>query len=329
MNRRLFALLFAVVLAAMCSIAGAATTTSTTLSANVTTAGATTIQVTSATGFTAGSTHAFVGKEVMDVTAVSGTNITVVRGASGTVAQPHNAGETVYVGPSTAFVSWPVDPVGRCTSANYAYLPLLNARTGSLIDCSSSRWTARQISAGVTTPIGSQPFTINSRDYPYAGSNIGFQVKPNQTVTNTNYIIGGEISPRCAAGIACAGVIGLHVDAYLRGTATGTISGDVRGLQVEMVTEDAGTRTISGNVSAIRIRSAFSATTITGKFVPIRIEYPEAQTNSKTYDAVMELTGTVTGVWDDSTSSSGDTEAGVIKVLVNGNTRYIVLYSDP
>ncbi|KKK96206.1 hypothetical protein LCGC14_2665120, partial [marine sediment metagenome] len=34
-------------------------------------------------------------------------------------------------------------------------------------------------------------------------------------------------------------------------------------------------------------------------------------------------------VWNDTDTDSGDTEAGYIGVIVNGNTRYILLYSDP
>lgn len=176
-----------------------------------------------------------------------------------------------------------------------------------------------------------KPVRINSRNYTQtSGSSIAFQAKPAQTVASTGSVIGCEISPRANSGIAVANVIGAHIDAYLKGTAAGTISGDVRGLQIEMVTDDAGTRDIGGNVSAIRIRSAFSGGTITGKFVPVRIEKPETQTNSKTYDAVFELTGQAADCWSDDPTTElnnpGGTVKGYIKVLVNNNARYIALY---
>ena len=172
---------------------------------------------------------------------------------------------------------------------------------------------------------------INSRNFAQtSGSSIGFQSKPAQNVASTGSVIGCEISPRANSGIAVANVIGAHIDAYLKGTAAGTISGDVRGVQIELVADDAGTRTVSGNVSGIRIRSAFSATTITGKFVPIRIEVPETQTNSKTYDAVFELTGAAADCWSDDPTTElnlpGGTVKGYIKVLVNGAARYLALY---
>lgn len=181
----------------------------------------------------------------------------------------------------------------------------------------------------VQTLTDSKPVRINSRNFTQtSGSSIGFQAKPAQTVGSSGNVIGAEISPRVNSGVALSGsgsVIGLHVDAYLKGTAAGTIAGDVRGLNIEVVTDDAGTRTISGNVSMIRLRSAFSATTITGKFVAIRIEKPETQTNSKTFDGVFELPSTLSGVWHDTQTSA--TGAGFIKVLVNGNARYITLTS--
>lgn len=157
---------------------------------------------------------------------------------------------------------------------------------------------------------------------------IGFQCKPAQGAATAQSVKGGEISPRVNSGIALSGsggVIGLHVDAFLKGTAAGTIAGSVRGIELEMITDDGGTRTISGDVSMLRFRAAFSATTITGKFVPIRIEKAETQTNSKQFDAVLELPSTNAGVWHDTQTSV--TGAGYITVLVNGNVRYITLTS--
>jgi len=175
---------------------------------------------------------------------------------------------------------------------------------------------------------------INSRNYLQAsGDTIGFQSKPRQHASKTaNEVIGGQISAQLSSGVALAGlsgaITGLHVDCYLRGTAAGTIGADVRGLQIELVTDDSGTRTIDGYVAGIRIRSVFSATTITGNFVPIRIEKPEAQTNSKTYDAVFELTDTVPLVWNDDPATEVDGSAqGYFKVIINGAARYVRTYA--
>ena len=179
------------------------------------------------------------------------------------------------------------------------------------------------------TKRGDRPIRLNSRAWDgTGGSHIGFQSKPAQSASTAQNVIGCEISPRLNSGVALTGsgsIIGAHVDAFLRGTAAGTVAGDVRVLNLEAVTDDAGTRAITGNVSMLRFRAAFSATSIGGKFVPIRIEKAEAQTNSKQFDAVFELPSTLAGVWSDTEVSA--TGAGFIKVLVNGNARYITLTS--
>jgi len=180
----------------------------------------------------------------------------------------------------------------------------------------------------LNTATDSKPVRINSRNYTQAtGSSIGFQSKPAQTVTSTGTVTGGEISPRVNDDIDVANIIGLHVDAFLKGTAAKTVSGDVRALNLELVTDDAGTNTISGNASAIRIRAAFSATTLTGVMAPIRIEKAEAQTNSQQWDCVLELPSTNAGIWNSAPGTEPTTADGYIKVLVNGVARYIQLYS--
>ena len=167
------------------------------------------------------------------------------------------------------------------------------------------------------------------------GNLIGFQSKPRCGVTRTSdSVIGGEISPSVSSGVALTGasgsLIGLHVDTYLRGTAAGTIGGNVAVLELEQVTDDAGVRDITGYVTAIRIRKVFSAGTVSGVQSAIRVEKPEVQTGSETYDGLFDLTSIVgsgaTLVWTDAGVSSA-TNAGVIGVYVNGNKRYINLFS--
>ena len=164
-----------------------------------------------------------------------------------------------------------------------------------------------------------------------SGDLIGFQSKPRIGVTGTQTVYGCQISAQISSGIALTGsgsVVGAHVDVYVRGTAAGTIAGDVRGMQIELTTDDAGTRDISGYVTALRIRKVFSAGTVTGVQSAIRIEKPEVQTNSESYDAVLDLTSTVTDCWHDTDTGSGDTEAGYFAVYINGNKRYVLTYSD-
>ena len=163
-----------------------------------------------------------------------------------------------------------------------------------------------------------------------SGDLIGFQSKPRSGVAGTQNVYGCQISAQVSDGIALSSsgsVIGGHVDVYLRGTSAGTIAGDVRGLQIELTTDDAGTRNISGYVTGLRIRMAFAAGTVTGIRSAIRIEAPEAMTNSETYDAVLELTSTVAGVWNSAPGTEPMTADGYIKVRINSANRYIQLYS--
>lgn len=181
----------------------------------------------------------------------------------------------------------------------------------------------------LTTDTDSKTIKINSRNYTTSADNISFQSKPSQTV-NGNALTGGQISPRIQSGITLSGSLtGLFVDCEPKGTAAGTVTGDVRALRLELVTDDAATRTITGNVNHISIRSAFSGT-IGGKFCPIHIEFPETQTNSKTFGGLFDLTGTIgtgtTTVWTDAGVTSA-TAAGVLGLYVNGNKRYLNLFS--
>lgn len=104
--------------------------------------------VTSATGITApgpnGSnlTLIVVDHEVEQVTAVSGTIISVVRGTNGTSRQPHVNAAVIWIGPDRAFARNTPGELDACTRASMAYVPvvIINAtngvnRTGQTYDC--------------------------------------------------------------------------------------------------------------------------------------------------------------------------------------------------
>lgn len=157
---------------------------------------------------------------------------------------------------------------------------------------------------------------------------IGFQCKPGQGVATAKNVVGCEISPRVNDTFALTGIgslIGMTLAPLLKGT-TGDIGGDVRGMQIEMTTDDASTRTTSGDVVGLRFRTAYSGT-ITGSMWAMSVEKPEVQTNSKTYDALMNLTSTIPLVWNDTPATEPSNADGYIKVVVNGSDRYIQLYS--
>jgi hypothetical protein len=118
---------------------------STTLAAAITTADQRTVSLTSATGVTApgnGSTlvYLLVDRELMQVTGITSTVATVVRGASATRATTHISGAALWVAPPQAIYAQ--IPSGQCTRTNLLYVPYvvggapgLGAETGMLFDC--------------------------------------------------------------------------------------------------------------------------------------------------------------------------------------------------
>ncbi len=272
---------------------------------------------------------AFVDREAMLVLVVDSTNnrIRVQRGFSGTVAVRHANTEVVWIDKAARFIK--KDLSGACTSASEfpSYTPLINVSNGNAFRCRSSIWELEAPIGAVRTPLGN-PLRLNVRNYiNTSGDTSAFQIKPAQAATSTGQLKGGEISPRFLDGVTAASIVGLHIDIDLKGTTAVTTSGDVRGLELELVTSDSGTRTISGYVTALRIRSVFSATAITGNFTAFRIEKPEAQTNSQTYDAVFDFTSTIPLVWNDDPGTEPSTAAGYFAVIINGATRYVQLFS--
>jgi len=105
----------------------------------------TTFALAAVTGLGAGAAI-FVDRELMTVRSVSGLNVTVNRGQSGTVANSHTAGRTVILIPAAAVptVISSVDPapiagVGGCSPTSYQYLPIINPTSGDVWLC---RWVS-------------------------------------------------------------------------------------------------------------------------------------------------------------------------------------------
>ena len=163
-----FALSILLVLALAVSGAAQTATTSTTLSAAVTSVSATTFRVTSATGFVANTTWAYVDRELVRVLAVSGTTISVQRGANGTAPATHASSAVIYVGPFDIFRSY--DPAGSCTATNERYLPQINQSTGTLWNCVNSKWQGTSfgplaVSSGwPRTPVADAAYTVKLTD---------------------------------------------------------------------------------------------------------------------------------------------------------------------
>lgn len=167
---------------------------------------------------------------------------------------------------------------------------------------------------------------LNSREFSQAsGNSIAFQAKPNQTVTTTGEVIGGEISPRVQSGVGAGVLKGLHVDFDIKGAAsTGNIT-DARVLELEAVDAGANSRTY-GDVTFVRVRSNLSPDTLTTDQSVIKVEPKEGASDFTAFavfgstSAIALVTGSTTGALPANT--------GFIRVKVAGTYMKIPLYAD-
>ena len=123
--------------------------TNTTLSAAATSS-ARVITLTSATGVTAPSptnpnlnTYLVTDSEIMSVSAVSGTQISVVRGVGGTAGRSHASGAVTFVLPAyLATFSTSQILTGSCTRGNLLALPVITTTAGraTFSDCLGGQW---------------------------------------------------------------------------------------------------------------------------------------------------------------------------------------------
>lgn len=116
------------------------TLTHTTLSGAIT-ASATSFAVASATNIAA-DVRLFVDKELMIVTAVSGTTVTVRRAvANGGQATRHASGARVWVDNATQgspFITYDVS--GACLTSEMRWTPMINTANGSIFECEGGYW---------------------------------------------------------------------------------------------------------------------------------------------------------------------------------------------
>ncbi len=166
---------------------------------------------------------------------------------------------------------------------------------------------------------------INSRSFAQtSGDSIGFQSKPSQTVTSSGNVIGGQVSPRLQTGVALTGsgsLIGFHVDTDMKGT-TGNVGGDVRGMEIELVSDGTRTSTVTGNLEGIHFRTN-AAMTVGGNVYAFRI--PTGETAAGQWTALARIDN-VAAVFDDTEAGAAGNKAGFLKVIVNGNSRFLRLY---
>lgn len=124
-------------------VAGAQTVATTTTLAAAVTATATTLSVTSATGFTVGN-YVYLDAEAVQITSVSGTSIGVSRGQLGTATQAHANSERIITGGNGHFQSRDPNYGAACTKGDgdAAFQPFINVIGGRLWMCNASVWQA-------------------------------------------------------------------------------------------------------------------------------------------------------------------------------------------
>lgn len=108
-----------------------------------------------------------------------------------------------------------------------------------------------------------KPIQLNRINYNFrtTGSCIGVQIGPNQTIANTNDIIGAEIRARSAAVQTGALIAVKGEPNAANGTAT---VGALRAFEANITAK--GTRTVTNDISALRVfLDVDSTVTVTGK----------------------------------------------------------------
>lgn len=149
--------------------------TVTTLSAAVSRT-ATTIKVTSATGFSVATfplqNAVYVDQELMLITGVSGTTITVQRGQAQSFQSAHASGAYAIAGAMTSVSNGTTtgsgfaqnSPVGACTPANNGTLPVVNVRTNQWYNCAGDN--SGNYSWALQTPLASVPTGLTRQCTP-------------------------------------------------------------------------------------------------------------------------------------------------------------------
>lgn len=215
-----------------------ATLAQTTLSAAVD-GTSSTVKVTAAGSIVAGWVL-YVDTEAMQVISISGTTVTVQRGAYGTQAQPHAVGSVLYNGPAQHFAS--VEKNGACTASEQLALPRINVITGSVANCVDGKWRSNNLNpiAYMTlprTPVASGAYTALLTDVVIAYTTLAGA--STVTLPSASGLSGHVIIVKNESG----------VNASLSGRLI-TIVGTIDGLSNSSISDGYGTlRLISNGVN--------------------------------------------------------------------------------
>ena len=148
------------------------------------------------------------------------------------------------------------------------------------------------------------------------------QLKGALSATGTASITGIEVAPKVLDGVAAGTVSGVKIALDLEGASAGTIT-TAQGAEINLGSDSGTVRTVT-NAYCIRAINNFHGTVTNGVSV-LRVD---TKGGNVEWGAVLDLQSTISGVWSDTDTATGDTEAGFFKVLINGNARYVMTYSD-
>ena len=191
-------------------------------------------------------TYLYVDRELMQVKAVSGLNITVIRGIASTSAASHLSGAVVFVIPSN-LMQWMSAqglgqsqgmPSGSCTRTNELVLPRIDLVTGRISDCLGGQWingdatqTTRTVASSIFQPQpGGTAYTslntngttlvagtlfCNEIQMPYSRLVSGLGVLNGTTVGTDNHLVAlYDSTGNLIANSATAGVLAANASTY-------------------------------------------------------------------------------------------------------------------
>jgi hypothetical protein len=92
-------------------------------------------------------TYLYIDREAVEVRAVNGTSVSVIRGVSSTTVAAHKNGAVVFVIPASLtlytggrYGDAPGVPQGSCTRSNELVLPRIQFQSGMISDCLGGQW---------------------------------------------------------------------------------------------------------------------------------------------------------------------------------------------
>lgn len=171
----------------------------------------------------------------------------------------------------------------------------------------------------IETKQDSKNVRLNNRNYTRpTDTATAVQIKPNVSATGASSMVGLEVSPRFAAGVAGADLVAIKADPLLKAGA-GNLSGGVVGCQANLDFGISGTRTITGNIAAFESFLAIPSTyTYSAAVSFLRVR----NVNIKGWDYFLDVEGAGTGLAVVGATMvkdpNDDDEAGYLKIRVAG-----------